>query len=308
MKLKNSLIFALILSLNIFTSSGEEIKKINKIVILGNSIVSHPVWPSIGWYNNWGMAASAQDSDFVHRMITKIHSVDSLVNIRYENIAEFERSYETYDINKLSSYRNADILIMKLSENVSASTAISRDFNHYYDILVKYLAPSESTTTIVCAGFWPSTVNDILKTYSETNNYPFVSLSDLFTDKSNSAQGLFENAGVAVHPSDKGMKNISNRILSKISIFFPNNKWDFSSTTAVKLANVKMDLIVDRGALSFTTTQPSQYYSIFSMCGEKIEGGQITPLEWIKIPKRGAYLVHLYDRNSKSKITYKILF
>lgn len=52
------------------------------------------------------------------------------------------------------------------------------------------------------------------------HGYPFVALSDLFAnDKTNAAIGLFENEGVANHPSDKGMRNIAARILETLKTY-----------------------------------------------------------------------------------------
>jgi len=198
--------------------------KIKSVVILGNSIVAHPVLASIGWNVDWGMAASAQDSDFVHRLIFNIHETDKSVDVRYASIAMFENNYETYDLSQLAAYRNADMLIMKISENVKQETAAEKNFVLHYDNLIKYLAPTDSTIKIIVDGFWPSQVNDIIKEYAIKNNYPFVSLPDLFSDDiTNSAKGLFEHEGVANHPSDKGMRNIALRIWGSISRYFPVN-------------------------------------------------------------------------------------
>ncbi|MDD2797141.1 MAG: hypothetical protein PHV20_00960 [Bacteroidales bacterium] len=199
--------------------------RIHRVVILGNSIVAHPVAPNLGWNADWGMAASARDSDFVHRLIYNIHQVDTTVVIDFKNISVFENTYETYDLAQLSAYRNADMLIVKISENVKAKTVIDRDFANHYQQLISYLAPTDQTVKIIVDGFWPSPVNDIIRDYAAKNTLPFVTLPDLFRDdSSNSAAGLFENIGVANHPSDKGMKNIASRIWSCINVYFPNKK------------------------------------------------------------------------------------
>lgn len=198
--------------------------KIKNVVILGNSIVAHPPYLEIGWNADWGMAASARDSDFVHLLISNIHKKDPSVTIRYTSISAFERDYDTYDLTQLETFRNADMLIMRISENVNSETSIARNFALHYDNLIKYLAPADSTVKIITDGFWPSPINDIIKNYAVKNSYPFVSLYDLYhNDITNSAKGLFGNVGVASHPSDKGMRNITVRIWTCIVKYFPNN-------------------------------------------------------------------------------------
>lgn len=199
--------------------------KIKTVVILGNSIVAHPVAQEISWNVDWGMAASARDSDFVHRLIYDIHQIDNSVDVQYKNISVFENFYETYDLTQLAKYRNADMLIIKISENVKHQTAVEKNFALHYDSLIRYLAPTDSTVKIIVDGFWPSPVNDIIKDYALKNHYPFVTLPDLFRDDaSNSAKGLFKHEGVSNHPSDKGMRNIASRIWIEISKYFPENK------------------------------------------------------------------------------------
>jgi len=228
--LKYSLLLILLPVISVIATNAPKIsktKQVKSVVILGNSIVAHPVAPALGWNADWGMAASARDSDFVHRIINEIHKIDNSVMIRFQNIATFESGYDTYDLTQLATYQNADMLIVKISENVDQATMVSRNFSQYYDNLIKYLAPSSNTVKIIVDGFWPSTVNDIIRNYATINSYPFVTLPDLFSnDVSNSAQGLFANQGVANHPSDKGMRNIANRILAKISPYFAGNTWE----------------------------------------------------------------------------------
>jgi hypothetical protein len=50
-------------------------KKGPRVLFAGNSITLHGPRPQIGWTNNWGMAASARDKDYVHLLQKKIAAV-----------------------------------------------------------------------------------------------------------------------------------------------------------------------------------------------------------------------------------------
>lgn len=195
--------------------------KIRTVLILGNSIVKHDSKPDIGWYGNWGMAASVEDSDFVHLLIRDIHQIDPSVKVNYKNIADFERDFDTYTLPNLSSLRSPDMLIMKISENVNDEKAFNDDFSLYYGRLVDYLDPCQKSIKIMVDGFWGKKyVNKMIEDYASEKEYPFVSIDDLSLDSTNKAIGLFENAGVAAHPSDKGMRMIGQRIWSAVKGYF----------------------------------------------------------------------------------------
>ena len=124
-KVKLYPVFSAVIILSVLTSSlflsfktDKHDDKIKTVLILGNSIVLHSPRAEIGWYGNWGMAASVKDSDFVHLLIRDIHKKDSTVEVRFRNIADFERNFESYQMTILDSLRNPDMLIMKISENV----------------------------------------------------------------------------------------------------------------------------------------------------------------------------------------------
>ena len=197
------------------------VPKSKTVLILGNSIVRHSPKVSIGWYGDWGMAASVKDSDFVHLLIRKIYQIDPTVMIEYKNIAGFEMEFDTYMLDSLDVSVNPDILIMKISENVNDDKAVKDDFMRYYDKLVNHIAPGKESVKVICDGFWKKKkVNKMIKEYASKNQYPYVALEDLSNDSTNMALGKFEHKGVAAHPSDKGMRMIGQRIWEVIEPYF----------------------------------------------------------------------------------------
>lgn len=194
-------------------------KEIGSVTLFGNSIVAHDPAPAIGWKGDWGMAASCRDNDFVHLIKADIERISSSTKVTWGNLAAYEREWASYDISQLEKYGKSDLIVVKISENIHYEQEMEARFLASYDRLIKQLSGPE-TIVVIAEGFWPSPVNDMLRKYAASHNYPFVALADLFVnDKSNAAIGLFENEGVANHPSDKGMRNIATRIMKVIGIY-----------------------------------------------------------------------------------------
>jgi len=183
------------------------------VLILGNSLVRHSPSPEIGWYGDWGMAASVKDSDLVHLLISDIHHVDPSVVINFKNIADFERNFDTYLLSNLDSLKNPDMLIMKIAENVNDQKAIDDHFILWYDKLIKYIAPNDQSVKVIADGFWAKeSINRLIEEYAIQKGYSYISLVGLSKDSTNMALGRFKHSGVAIHPSDKGMRMIEQRI------------------------------------------------------------------------------------------------
>jgi len=194
--------------------------KVKTVVILGNSLVRVPPVPEIGWYGDWGMAASVRDSDFVHLLIRDIHQKNPSVEVKFTTIADFERGFDTYPLSNLDSLRNPDMLILKIGENVNDKKALEDNFISYYDKLVKYIAPKSQSIKVIVDGFWAHDVNRLIKEYAIKNNYLFVTTTSLSNDTTNTAKGKFTHVGVAGHPSDRGMRMIEQKIWNSIKDYF----------------------------------------------------------------------------------------
>src|ERR1700754_71493 len=188
----------------------------SNILILGNSITQASANPSIGWNNNWGMAATAADSDYVHRLTVQFDKKNSKCKVTAFNIASFETGFANYDFDaNLKAYRDSkpDLLIIRIGENVQDGFDATL-FDIRYAALVTYFKRANPAIQVYAFGsFWPSkgVVDDIMKKSS-----PFLSLSYLGNDRRNYSFGLWVDSGIQNHPSNKGMRLISNAIWQRV--------------------------------------------------------------------------------------------
>ena len=189
-----------------------------RIMFVGNSITRHGVKPDIGWFNDWGMAASAKEKDYVHLTKAQVLTVDENAAFCICQAAEWERGYlGEFDYSRFEPARDfgADIVVMRLIENCRRDEFKPSRFKEEYKKLVDYLN-GKSGLVIITSGFWKHPGDGILEEIAKETGADFVYLGDLGEEAEMRADGLFEHSGVAHHPGDKGMENISKRIFEAI--------------------------------------------------------------------------------------------
>lgn len=182
----------------------------SNVLILGNSITYTASNPDVGWLGNWGMAASKAEFDFVHLLTKNFKEKNPSCTVTSKYIGTFEMNYSTYDLDtELKMYRDQkpDLVILRIGENVKQPVVDSAALEKRYVELINYFKSNNPNVRFFAAGsFWGNPVVDrIMARHSD-----FVSLGHLVKDPTNAAWGLFDNQGVASHPSDKGMKAIAD--------------------------------------------------------------------------------------------------
>ena len=95
--------------------------RVGKILFLGNSITLHGPAPEIGWTGNWGMAATARETDYVHQLLKRISKeAGGVPKVLIRNIADFERNQTDFNIReglKEELAFEADVVILAIGEN-----------------------------------------------------------------------------------------------------------------------------------------------------------------------------------------------
>lgn len=200
-----------------------------RVLFLGNSITLHGPLESIGWTGNWGMAASSQDQDYVHLLQQRLaKSQGSLPKIHVQNIADFERDPDSYDLDV--KLRDAiafdpDLVIVAIGENVPAlpDEVTQEKFRAAFGQLLDHIAggPAAVPRRILVRGkFWPDAMKDsAMRAAAVARDCTFISLGDLGSDPRNAASSErdWKHAGVGAHPGDRGMLAIADAIWLKLN-------------------------------------------------------------------------------------------
>lgn len=224
-----SILAAVFVSLLALVGSAQDVAKelkigklpVSRILFLGNSITLHGPAPKIGWEGNWGMAASAQEKDFVHLLAARIaKEAGGRPEIKIRNIADFERQPGTYDVPaglKEELALRPNLVVIAIGENVAALSTddAKATFKRAFTGLLQELKKSGSPTILVRSSFWANPAKDeILQSVCQEAGGIFVDNRKLGSDESNYARAerKWEHAGVAAHPGDKGMQAIADAI------------------------------------------------------------------------------------------------
>lgn len=214
--------FLLLVTLFAITISACQVKAVERVLILGNSITAHGPAPDIGWKGNWGMAASKEENDFVHLLEAKFKTKNKDVQVKYANIAStFEQKYWDFDkaaLSKLTDEFSPDLIIVRLGENVPTGMLSKQSLEQGLRSLVDFISQKRSVRVCITTTFWENkAVSDIIKKTGATARWKVVNLSGLSSKKGATATALFTNQSVGMHPSDKGMRLIADEIWKAVA-------------------------------------------------------------------------------------------
>lgn len=191
-----------------------------RILIVGNSITRHDVKPDIGWHGDWGMAASAEEKDYVHLLAKRIFEKEDALVMVYQ-LALWERGYteaDAFTLAKTAHDFKADTVIFRLGENIKSPT----DANGRALLakamadLISYICPKDAKIVFTTCFWKHGVVDEVIREFAAQMDMPLAELGDLGDDDRFMAIGLFEHNGVAHHPGDLGMQAISDRIFEEL--------------------------------------------------------------------------------------------
>lgn len=192
-----------------------------RIMFVGNSITRHGVNLEIGWNNDFGMAASSVQNDYVHVLAEKMKEIYPDAVICVCQAALWEMHYETggdvFDYFSKAREFKADTIVMRIIENCDYVSFKNELFYNNYKLFINYLN-SNDAQIILTSGFWKHPGDSDIEAVAKEKGYDFVYLGDLGEDDAMKATGLFEHTGVAGHPGDRGMRKIADRIFNKMKV------------------------------------------------------------------------------------------
>lgn len=206
----------------------------NKCLILGNSITVHGL--TSYWWGVWGMAASKEENDFLHRFEGKMKRNNPDFKCDGVNIAQWESNLSLKDIDLKSltqigytcqnqiSICDYDLIVLRLGENISDDAdpvACEKAFKELVES-IKLLNP---TARIIMTGlFWPFEFKETaIRNVAADERIQYINLDKYCTPSNMESVGncvygndglqhQIDNKDVAKHPNDSGMESIAEAI------------------------------------------------------------------------------------------------
>lgn len=195
-----------------------------RIMLVGNSITLHAVSEEIGWFNEWGMAASSEEKDYVHLLMSMTNDVEKDAAFCVCQVSSWEKSYhkgeDAFPLFKEAFNFTPDIIIARFIENCSGEDFDNEIYKAALKNLLTALSNGNTPKVILTTGFWHHPGDGAIREAAQEWGFPLIELGDLGERDEMKAIGLFDHSGVANHPGDLGMKTIADRIFDVLKSFF----------------------------------------------------------------------------------------
>lgn len=135
------------------------------------------------------------------------------------NVAEWEGNYKNGEavlesgIYEDAADFGADVIIIRFLENCRPENWDIAVFKEQLLKFMDYFNPDGRARYIMTTSFWRHVGSEVMEEVAREKGLPCVPMTDLGDRDDMKALGEYAHAGVALHPGDKGMENIAERLL-----------------------------------------------------------------------------------------------
>lgn len=212
-----------------------------RILFWGASTTKHAPASNIGWYGNWGMAASSEENDYVHKLVSYIEEAYYPSKVTFEIIAnsdwdaaispetdknkDWSTNAKFVEMEEMIKTFRPNIIMTAQTGNMKSDADGDVAYNAYkqmYDMMFSY-CPDAIIVAQYC-GTWHSGMKEefmarLGQNYSDKYFYL------LHNDVAGVPEYLapeFENEGVARHWGDKGHERVAQQCFALANPIIPS--------------------------------------------------------------------------------------
>ena len=196
------------------------------LLCVGSSYAWHgPAGEKLGWFGDWGMAASAREKDCVHVLWERVRRVRPEAPLCIVQSASWERNY-TGDVEFLErrypavkDFRPEWICIITTVANAPRTLVEQEPVDRHYAMMVDWFRRTNPNAKIVLSvGSSGPVVAKAIRAFAAKRGYPVVDFNEFLSKPGMRATGLFKHGGVASHPSDAGMAEMGRRYAEALGL------------------------------------------------------------------------------------------
>lgn len=221
----------------------EKVYELN-VLVWGASLAKHPPAENLYWYGNWGMAASKEENDFIHRLVYYLEEeyYPSKVNLRIlaesgfdtsinnDTSASTDYSENQYFLNMENAIKehNPNIIVTIRTGNLSNDVPVDIAYNAYsqlYDMVYSHV-PDAIVVAHHCLLHHDSMKEELYSRLDERYEDRIFEVHDLdvHSDESNLAREWLElgQQAVANHWNDKGHDEVAKVTMNYLNRHIPS--------------------------------------------------------------------------------------
>lgn len=192
-------------------TTSPEMPAFRKMLVVGDALTACAPDASLGWPNDWGMAATARENDFAHRLHAALRKGSPDLELATDSIMYQDEMTGWVHLVPCS----ADLVVIQLGENYRGGISLD-EYGEAYGQMIDELREG-SPKTVVCLGPWENVqLEEVIAKAAAAHGAKFVSLRAIHADPENRAasEGKFPKIGGM--PGDRGMEKIAEAVLKSL--------------------------------------------------------------------------------------------